>query len=208
MTLPSGKVSPGPTRGHAYRPRLTITRSRHPMTLPWGKDITVRFGSKMAPAYKGRVHAVTTGLHVRIIDSAGEGTAERRAARRAEQAPRNSTFFFSLRTRPRQQPARTPERGNMINTASRPAKSSAESLRQARTFDSNKRHYVSLGLCSPCAAQAAWGHQLGFSKSKSPCQGCQPLVDSFPVRRSNKWRSHSQRRGAKFLASVRPDMGQ
>lgn len=62
------------------------------MTLPWGKDITVRFGSKIAPAYKGKGHAVTTGLHVRIIYSAGEGTAERSAARRAEQAPRNSTI--------------------------------------------------------------------------------------------------------------------
>lgn len=97
----------------------------------------------------------------------------------------------------------------MTANAPRPAKGKrVETLRQARTFDSNKRHYVSLGLCSPCAAQAAWGHQLGFSECKPPCQECQPHVDTLPVPKPNQWRSLSPRHGAKFSARLRPEMGQ
>lgn len=97
----------------------------------------------------------------------------------------------------------------MTANAPRPAKGKrVETLRQARTFDSNKGHYESLGLCNPCAAQAAWGHQLGFSECKPPCQECQPLVDRFPVAKPNQWRSNSPRRGAEFSSSDHPGMGQ
>lgn len=84
----------------------------------------------------------------------------------------------------------------------------AETLRQARTFDSNKKHYAGLGLCSPCAAQAAWGHQVGFSGSKPPCQKCQPIVDTFPVVKGGKWRSSSPRCGAKLSTRLRPETEQ
>lgn len=96
----------------------------------------------------------------------------------------------------------------MTANAPRPAKGKrVETVRQARIWDSNKKHYLSLGLCRPCAAQAAWGHQVGFSQSKPPCRKCQPFVDSFPTKRANGWRSLSQRRGAKFSMQVRPRIG-
>ncbi|NYD78436.1 hypothetical protein SAMN05216555_10988 [Arthrobacter cupressi] len=79
----------------------------------------------------------------------------------------------------------------------------AETLRQARTFDRIKRHYEGLGLCGPCAAQAAWGHQIGFSQSKAPCEDCQPIVDGFPVAKPNGWRSNSPRRGVEFSPWIR-----
>ncbi len=97
----------------------------------------------------------------------------------------------------------------MINNASRPAKSKkVETFWQAGTFDSTKRHYVRLGLCYPCAAQAAWGHQLGFSEIHQPCHECQSLVDTFPRVRPGRWRSYSPRSGAEFSIGVRPAMSQ
>lgn len=87
----------------------------------------------------------------------------------------------------------------MTANSPRPTKGKmTETLRQARTFDLNKKHYVNLGLCNPCAAQAAWGHQLGFKESRPPCQECQTLVDSFPVPKPNGWYAWSPRHGAKF----------
>lgn len=83
-----------------------------------------------------------------------------------------------------------------------------ETIWQAGTFDSIKRRYVRLGLCSACAAQAAWGHQLGFSRSNPPCQECQPLVDTFPVKKPNRWHSWSPRRGASLSQGLRPGIGQ
>ncbi|WP_275778041.1 hypothetical protein [Paenarthrobacter sp. Y-19] len=81
---------------------------------------------------------------------------------------------------------------------------SVETVRQARSFDAYKRRYVRLGLCYPCAAQAAYGHQLGFSLSKPPCHACQAVVDTFPVKRVNGWSSWSPRHGAKLSAGLRP----
>lgn len=96
----------------------------------------------------------------------------------------------------------------MIDKASRPPKwKRAETPRQARTFDSYKEHYLGLGLCGPCAAQAAFGHQLGFSRSKSPCEVCISLVAGFPVPETNSWRSSSPRHGAKLSPQLRPGMG-
>lgn len=77
-----------------------------------------------------------------------------------------------------------------------------ETPRQARTFDHYKRHYVRLGLCRVCAAQAAFGHQLGFSRSKPPCNGCLAVVDSFPMAEPNDWRSSSPRRGVAFSPAI------
>jgi hypothetical protein len=94
------------------------------------------------------------------------------------------------------------------NALRQPKWKRVETLRQARTFDSNKEHYVSLGLCNPCAAQAAFGHQLGFSRSKPPCQACRPVVALFSVKEANHWRSQSPRHGAKFSPQLRPRMSQ
>ena len=90
----------------------------------------------------------------------------------------------------------------------RRAQDPVETPGQARIFDAMKRHYVRLGLCYPCAAQAAWGHQLGFSRINPPCLECQSLVDTFPVARPGRWRSNSPRRGAKFSSSLRQRVGQ
>jgi hypothetical protein len=70
-----------------------------------------------------------------------------------------------------------------------------ETLRQARSFDANKNHYLALGLCGPCAAQAAWGHQIGFSNSHRPCSACQTAIATFPTAQPGPWRSDSPRRG-------------
>lgn len=80
-----------------------------------------------------------------------------------------------------------------------------ETLSQVRYFDTLKRRYVGFGLCQRCAAQAAWGHQLGFSRVHPPCAECQPVVNTFPVRRANGWSSSSPRRGARFSSSIRPE---
>jgi len=75
------------------------------------------------------------------------------------------------------------------------------------TWEARKRRYLRLGLCHRCAAQAAWGHQLGFSQSKPPCPDCQPIVDTFPVRKPNNWHASSPHRGAKFSPPLRPENG-
>lgn len=90
----------------------------------------------------------------------------------------------------------------IIFTTSR-TRDANETPRQARTFSTVKGHYLTLGLCSPCAAQAAFGHQLGFSRSKPPCNSCRAIIASFPVEEPGPWRSRSPRRGASAPWSVR-----
>jgi hypothetical protein len=84
-----------------------------------------------------------------------------------------------------------------------------ETLRQARSFDANKKHYLALGLCGPCAAQAAWGHQIGFSSSRRPCSACQTAIASFPTAQPGPWRSDSPRRqqGSPPASRSTPSMG-
>lgn len=65
-------------------------------------------------------------------------------------------------------------------------------MAQARAFDRKKKRYRRLGLCQPCAAQAAWGHQVGFGKGRinDPCAKCAPIVAGFPDAgpTDSKWR--------------------
>jgi hypothetical protein len=68
-----------------------------------------------------------------------------------------------------------------------------ETQAQAITWDAVKAKYVSDGLCHTCAAQAAWGHQLGWHyrssrpwpgggrSIKPPCEQCASTVATFPV---------------------------
>lgn len=74
-------------------------------------------------------------------------------------------------------------------------KDEAETIRQARTWVTVKGHYLQLRLCSACAAQAAYGHQIGFSRINSPCDSCRPTILSLPVKEPGEWRSDSPRRG-------------
>jgi hypothetical protein len=64
-----------------------------------------------------------------------------------------------------------------------------ETLRQAQTWDSVKSKYTGLGWCPQCAAQAAWGHQLGFSNVHDPCPGCMglPTPDRRGGVRAERW---------------------
>lgn len=64
-----------------------------------------------------------------------------------------------------------------------------ETLEQARTFDRIASRYRKAGLCDTCAAQAAYGHQLGFSKVHRPCTSCEAQVALYPTVRVNGWRS-------------------
>lgn len=64
-----------------------------------------------------------------------------------------------------------------------------ETPAQAQRFDTVRKHYDSLGLCPSCAAQAAYGHQHGFSVAKSPCQECWQIIARFPRQEANGWRS-------------------
>jgi hypothetical protein len=65
-------------------------------------------------------------------------------------------------------------------------------MAQARAFDRKKKRYRRLGLCHPCASQAAWGHQCGFGKGRihDPCATCAPIVAGFPDAgpTDSKWR--------------------
>lgn len=55
-----------------------------------------------------------------------------------------------------------------------------ETLAQARRWETTKRRYIGAGLCDKCAAQAAWGHQIGFSRINAPCADCAAVVGAFP----------------------------
>jgi hypothetical protein len=60
-------------------------------------------------------------------------------------------------------------------------KTDPETSREAQTWQTTLNLYLADGLCHRCAAQAAWGHQNGFSLVRPPCQVCRPIVDTFPV---------------------------
>lgn len=64
-----------------------------------------------------------------------------------------------------------------------------ETLRQARRWDEVKADYLRQGLCGPCAAQAAYGHQLGWHRISPPCDVCFPIVVRFPGKGTGDWRS-------------------
>lgn len=75
-------------------------------------------------------------------------------------------------------------------TTNKPIPKSArpETMSQAVTWQRAKRRYVAAGVCDVCAAQAAWGHQCGFSSIKPPCPVCAGLVATFPTRAVGPWR--------------------
>jgi hypothetical protein len=51
-----------------------------------------------------------------------------------------------------------------------------ETVRQAQTWETVKGHYVAAGLDDGCAGQAAYGHQMGFSRVKDPCVTCRTIT--------------------------------
>ena len=56
--------------------------------------------------------------------------------------------------------------------AKEPAIRRPETMGQALAWQRQKARYLALGYCHRCAAQAACGHQLGFSRVKPPCLTC------------------------------------
>jgi hypothetical protein len=65
-----------------------------------------------------------------------------------------------------------------------------ESISQAKVWDRKCKRYRIAGLCDPCSANAAWGHQLGFGDIPDPCSACQPTVNAFDTSgpKGSKWR--------------------
>jgi hypothetical protein len=65
-----------------------------------------------------------------------------------------------------------------------------ETIGQARVWTRKQGRYEIAGLCVVCAAQAAWGHAIGFQKIHDPCLICQPIVAAFPVPgpKGSKWK--------------------
>jgi len=65
-----------------------------------------------------------------------------------------------------------------------------ESIHQAERWERVKRQGVRFGLCIVCAAQVAWGAQLGFSQTtRQPCATCAPLMAALPVSQANGWQT-------------------
>jgi len=72
---------------------------------------------------------------------------------------------------------------------------------QVEVWEQIKRQYVRLGLCHRCAAQAAYGHQLGFRalttpphEGGEPCPECAPVVATFEFDAPGPWRKASRDR--------------
>jgi hypothetical protein len=61
-------------------------------------------------------------------------------------------------------------------------------MRQAKTWENVKNRYLAAGLCTRCAAQAAYGHQLAFSRIRPPCGDCAAIVAEFPIQATTVWR--------------------
>jgi hypothetical protein len=63
-----------------------------------------------------------------------------------------------------------------------------ESRRQAIRWQRHKGRYLATLGCHTCAAQAAYGHQHGFSVIHPPCDSCRTKVATLPVPAVNGWR--------------------
>ena len=67
---------------------------------------------------------------------------------------------------------------------------------QAQVWQRMKSLYLRLRLCEVCAAQAAWGHQNGFSTIHPPCEDCQPIVNKLPIWKPGPWKAIKNRGAA------------
>lgn len=101
---------------------------------------------------------------------------------------RTNTRPVSARTAARR--ARRRVEAQVAETTQQRRSDGPETLGQARVWTRKQRRYEIAGLCTFCAAQAAWGHSEGFQKIQEPCSRCKPLVDAFPTvgPRKSPWR--------------------
>ena len=67
-----------------------------------------------------------------------------------------------------------------------------ETPRQAEKWQRVYGWYDRAGLCPRCSAQGAWGHQLGFTNVKPPCNPCAVIVAEFPIETVGSWRQLTQ----------------
>lgn len=81
-----------------------------------------------------------------------------------------------------------------IETGARLTGETPETARQAHTWETVANLYETDGLCRGCAGQAAYGHQLGFSRVHPPCDPCQSIVGGFPLSagKDSPWRRHEK----------------
>lgn len=102
---------------------------------------------------------------------------------------RTSVSRATIRRRSRKAEELAAERARKAAEAKRRAEA-PETIGQARVWTRKCNRYTIAGLCSVCAAQAAYGHANGFGEIKDPCATCQPLVNTFPTPgpRGSKWR--------------------
>ena len=77
-----------------------------------------------------------------------------------------------------------------MNETRKPKADRPETLREARRWGTTLNQYLAFGLCHRCAAQAAYGHQIGFTRVEhDPCPACVPVVASLPQESSHPaWR--------------------
>jgi len=75
-----------------------------------------------------------------------------------------------------------------------------ETLDQAELFTTNRNLFSRLGFCDMCAAQAAYGRQLGWKQVAPPCAKCIASVDEISLNEIGaRWRKifeDSERWGA------------
>lgn len=80
-----------------------------------------------------------------------------------------------------------------------------ETVGQAQLFETYKNRYVDVGLCHYCAAQAAYGHQHGFSNVEYAADWCcGPVIARLPNEEVNGWRSmdvHAYRTATSAIAA-------
>lgn len=69
------------------------------------------------------------------------------------------------------------------------SRTKAEVLAEAERWDALSQAYRNAGLCAVCAAQAAYGSQLGFENVQRPCYRCKPRVAQFAgAQQPRNWR--------------------
>lgn len=77
-----------------------------------------------------------------------------------------------------------------------------ETPRQAEWWQRVYGWYDRAGLCPRCSAQGAWGHQLGFSNAKPPCNPCAVIVAEFPVPAVSGWNQLTQHTAPQYALTA------
>lgn len=82
------------------------------------------------------------------------------------------------------------------------ASHSPETPMQAQWWKRTQGWYERAGLCPRCSSQGAWGHQLGFSNVKPPCNPCAAIVAEFPTPSANGWHQLTQHTAPQYALTA------